>query len=393
MAAPRKGELGSNRVDRGVHSFESTTAYGTPVEYGLSEQSEQYNSRSPEMVEILRTINTEEGLLACTGGIAILIMDYILGAIRDAPNLEHLGKHCDLAPMLTPRIAVKLSQRSSRIPSSAHIPHGSLAVVHARRQGAFGQIYFGNSAGDAVAIKQPTGNYSKIKVTRAVLKELMLGLLLNHPHVLTPIGATDTLFPGSLCIISPWMICGTLREYVSITTDGTREIPRLLTELADALSYIHSIDIVHGDLRVPNILVDGGGHIRVGDFGMSGFNGSSAESSSPQVTGAVGYLAPEIIAPESFGLPELPRSTFMTDVFAYGSVCYEVLEGHPPFSGIFFAQVVWKVLQGRRCAKPPDVTPELWDLVERCWAHSPKERPNALHVLSLARNITSAFHA
>lgn len=79
MLTSIQGELGSNRVDRGVHSFESTTAYGTPVEYGLSEQSEQYNSRSPEMVEILRTINTEEGLLACTGGIAILIMDYILG--------------------------------------------------------------------------------------------------------------------------------------------------------------------------------------------------------------------------------------------------------------------------------------------------------------------------
>lgn len=115
-----------------------------------------------------------------------------------------------------------------------------------------------------------------------------------------------------------------------------------MTELADGLAYLHGINVVHSDIRVvsttinlrsdssqyprnqANVLVDSHKRVRIGDFGKSGFYGSSASSSRPQVTGAVGHLAPELLDPDGFGLQGDPRPTFMADIYSYGSTCYEV---------------------------------------------------------------------
>lgn len=74
----------------------------------------------------------------------------------------------------------------------------------------------------------------------------------------------------------------------------------------------------------PNILIDSGGHVRIGDFGKSGFDGSTAPSSGGELIGAAGYLAPELVDPEAFELPDPVRPSLRSDMFAFGSTVYEV---------------------------------------------------------------------
>lgn len=184
---------------------------------------------------------------------------------------------------------------------------------------------------------------------------------------------------------------------------------------------MHSLKIVHGDLRVvcqmpnyfatlqnltfcqPNILVDNAGHVRISDFGKAGFNGSTAPSSAADMLGAPGYIAPELaVAPDDRDLDNplvFSRPSLPSDIFAFGSACYEVLAliflsyhtalvhisqilaGSPPFSGIYPPRVYVLVHIGRRAPRVTGIPDDIWNLICVCWKHIPSERPTALDVV------------
>ena len=97
-----------------------------------------------------------------------------------------------------------------------------------------------------------------------------------------------------------------------------------LTELAFALKYLQSHNIIHRDIKVENILVDGNGHARLCDFGFS----TITEDDAPHkrtACGSVAYAAPEMICREAY--------TNKTDIWSLGVVFYVLLTGHLPFEG------------------------------------------------------------
>jgi serine/threonine protein kinase len=109
---------------------------------------------------------------------------------------------------------------------------------------------------------------------------------------------------------------------------------RQINDIIDGLEHMHSLDIVHGDLKAvcsfsrlfrhflnlaqSNVLVDAEGHARLTDFGLSTVlfgNGTLTASGSPR--GTIPYMAPEILEGRS-------TVTTMSDVYALGMVVYEV---------------------------------------------------------------------
>ena len=101
-----------------------------------------------------------------------------------------------------------------------------------------------------------------------------------------------------------------------------------LQQSALGLEYLHREGIVHGDLHGGNILVDGHGHVRLTDFGLS-----LLAEATPNMYGSMhgggfaSYRAPELHDPEQFDLPST-RPTFPTDVYAFGCTCVEVESSH-----------------------------------------------------------------
>lgn len=125
-------------------------------------------------------------------------------------------------------------------------------------------------------------------------KEFDILMRLQHPAILQAIGFEQVTLPPldtpRSCIISEWIDGDTLDDYLASQPTLT-ERRRLALELAEALAYIHSQQVMHRDLKPSNIMVTHNGHyLKVIDFGLSD---TDSHAILKQPAGTLKYMAPE----------------------------------------------------------------------------------------------------
>ncbi|KAF7329029.1 RBR-type E3 ubiquitin transferase [Mycena venus] len=133
-----------------------------------------------------------------------------------------------------------------------------------------------------------------------------------------------------------------------------------LYEIAQGLQYLHSRNIVHGDLRGANILINDDGSACLADFGLSRFSDATSLMSTNR-GGSLYWMAPELIDPGRFGY-QFTR-TPATDVYAFGCVCLELYTGRPPFYNLNEPAALIRILNGERPERPsapPAMSDILW---------------------------------
>ncbi|KAF8547376.1 hypothetical protein OG21DRAFT_1517415 [Imleria badia] len=188
-----------------------------------------------------------------------------------------------------------------------------------------------------------------------------------------------------------WMPNGTLIEYINqngkIFSVSTRA--QLIEGIATGLAYLHSIDIVHGDLHPGNILIDSEHNARLTDFGLSQAL-SPVESplsylqSKSIRPGAVLFAAPELLHPELY--PDLKnKATLNSDVYSLGSIILFILSGKFPWND--GAEMESNLKEFKNPPRPvwPVIQDGVWDLLERCWSpRLPSKRSSVREVLSFS---------
>ncbi len=99
-------------------------------------------------------------------------------------------------------------------------------------------------------------------------KEFQLGVSLNHPNVAATYSLEEV--PGvGMCIVQEWIDGVTLGEWLR-TKPSKAARKRVFSQLMDALEYIHSLQLVHHDLKPDNILITrNGANLKLIDFGLS----------------------------------------------------------------------------------------------------------------------------
>ncbi|KAJ7490138.1 kinase-like domain-containing protein [Mycena galericulata] len=274
------------------------------------------------LVSIFLSKSAEEVVLNLEGESAQCFLD----VVQDTLNRGFLmtPEHSRQAR----RIIRKLSEASDSLPSSLFITGVTGREDHPTFAGGFGDIYRANIGSKTVALKHMRHflQASDLRDIRLKLcREALVWKDLHHPNILTFIGIDRESFPTSLCMVSPWMEHGTVLNYLK--DHGRENVGKLLFEVAQGLQYLHSHNVVHGDLRGANILINEDWSACLADFGLSVFANATTSTHTSTRAGSMYWMAPELIDPERFGCRY--ARTPASDVYAFGCVCLEAEHRFP----------------------------------------------------------------
>src|SRR5262245_45195550 len=160
------------------------------------------------------------------------------------------------------------------------------------------------------------------------LKEIETTANLHHPNIL-PLFDSGQI-DGTVFYVMPYVAGETLRKRLIRETQlPVDDVVRIAVEIAEGLDYAHRHGVIHRDVKPDNVLFHDGRAV-VADFGIA--LASSRDEGATRITktgmslGTPEYMSPEQAAGEQ-GLDA------RSDVYALGSVVYEMLVGEPPFSG------------------------------------------------------------
>jgi serine/threonine protein kinase len=214
-------------------------------------------------------------------------------------------------------------------------------------QGGMGVVYEGwdDRLKRPVAVKAILEHTESKQARGRLWREARSLAQVNHPHVCQ---VFDVFEEGeSLVLIMELLDGQSLAERLVTGSIATSEALRIEREILATLQALHDLGIVHRDLKPSNVFLTRHG-IKLLDFGLartidSTYSGDLDQTRTEAPSTAPGLLVgtPQYMAPEqASGLPVGPAA----DIFAAGTILYEMLTGRPPFEGTSVVDVLYAVL-------------------------------------------------
>ncbi|MEV6778432.1 serine/threonine-protein kinase [Streptomyces syringium] len=233
--------------------------------------------------------------------------------------------------------------------------------------GGMGRVYLGRSAGGrTVAVKVVHPHFALDDQFRARFRREVEAARRVGGAWTAPVLDAD---PDAAV---PWVATGyvagpALSQAVTETGPLPEPTVRVLgAGLAEALTAVHALGLVHRDVKPSNVLLALDGP-RLIDFGIARATDGTASLTATGVSiGSPGYMSPEQILGEEV--------TGAADVFSLGAVLAYAATGEPPFSGDNSASLLYKVVH-EPAELGPRLTGDLRALVSDCLAKSPADRP------------------
>jgi serine/threonine-protein kinase len=161
-------------------------------------------------------------------------------------------------------------------------------------------------------------------------REIQYLTQLQHQNILPLYDSGDA--SGILFYVTSYIEGRTLRDHLAAQPNGCMagvEVADLIGAVADALDYAHARNVLHRDIKPANILIRGK-HALIADFGTARaiqLAGEAALTDTGVAVGTPAYMSPEQLIADR-------HLDARSDVFALGSVVYEMLAGVPPFMGV-----------------------------------------------------------
>lgn len=190
---------------------------------------------------------------------------------------------------------------------------------------------------------------------------------LNHENIVKTLGYVEESY---MMLIFEYMPLGSLLSCIKNShQDDLHSLPlqKYAYDIARGMEYLESMRIVHCDLALRNILVKSQNEVKICDFGLAQFIGSSnhyelrTERALP-----LKWYAPESLTTWIF--------THKSDVWSYGIVLWEIYSGgnSPQYSGTYAD--LSETLKHERLPMPIDCPRHMYELMGRCWAYEPQDR-------------------
>ncbi|WP_328904241.1 MULTISPECIES: serine/threonine-protein kinase [unclassified Streptomyces] len=178
--------------------------------------------------------------------------------------------------------------------------------------------------GRAVAVKLLLGEHADESATARFRLEAQTAARLSHPHLVAvfDFGAWENRLFLVMELVEGRSLADLLLAQERL---GPEQAARIAGQAAAGLAAAHRQGIVHRDIKPGNLMLDGEGTVKIGDFGIAQFvdDPSAALTTTGHIVGTSLYLAPE----RALGR----TADAASDMYSLGCVVYQLLLGDPPF--------------------------------------------------------------
>jgi eukaryotic-like serine/threonine-protein kinase len=207
---------------------------------------------------------------------------------------------------------------------------GAYVLIEEIGRGGMSTVWLGRRTDELterlVALKLPDLHLRDARFAERFAHERDILAKLTHPHIAHLYDAGISL-QGQPYLVMEFVEGEGLMEYCAQHRLDVAQRLGLFLQILDAVDHAHALGVIHRDIKPSNILVRGGGHVVLLDFGIAKLlvEGQAAASELTQRGGAVftlHYASPEQLKGDTL--------TPQTDVYSLGVVLYELLCGRRP---------------------------------------------------------------
>uniref|UniRef100_A0A1D5RKE2 Protein-tyrosine kinase 2-beta n=1 Tax=Macaca mulatta TaxID=9544 RepID=A0A1D5RKE2_MACMU len=199
------------------------------------------------------------------------------------------------------------------------------------------------------------------------MSEAVIMKNLDHPHIVRLIGIIEEEPTWIIMELYPY---GELGHYLERNKNSLKVLTLVLysLQICKAMAYLESINCVHRDIAVRNILVASPECVKLGDFGLSRYIEDEDYYKASVTRLPIKWMSPESI--------NFRRFTTASDVWMFAVCMWEILSfGKQPFFWLENKDVIGVLEKGDRLPKPDLCPPVLYTLMTRCWDYDPSDRP------------------
>jgi len=251
-------------------------------------------------------------------------------------------------------------------------------------RGSFGLVYKGSYFGTPVCVKVVPMEDNPEDV-KQVQREITALKELNHPNLVEFFGMFE--LRNEMYIVTEYVSGGTVRNSIQKDKGDISWAARakMAYDVASAISFLHSKNMMHRDIKSDNLLLTDTWVVKLCDFGLSRSISEPKKKQRYTLCGTEDFMAPEVTLGMDYNAA--------CDIFSYGMFLCELIirenvedalpRGPQNFFGLDTKQFVEMV--------PEDAPPEMVSMALKCCEYEPSKRPDAKQIVQCLQPLVDKF--
>jgi serine/threonine protein kinase len=250
--------------------------------------------------------------------------------------------------------------------SKKSVQIGNYTLTKIIGKGSFSNVYkaYHIETTELYAIKVVSLKNLANKMIENIESEISITIKIKHDNIVRLYETIKT--DKYICLVIDYCDGEDLNKYIKKNGRiSEKQTKKFMTQIASGLHYLHSLNLIHRDLKPHNILLSKNGNIKIADFGF--VKDYTENSMFDTLCGSPIYMAPEILQHKKYDAK--------VDLWSIGIILYEMLCAEPPFMASNHIQLL-KIIETTKFKfqKNIIISSDCINIIESLLVVDPKER-------------------